>query len=49
LGTHYTTEGMKRRLNLYRSLNKLNTGWPIIIDFFKENKLDILTIDIMNK
>lgn len=49
VGTHYTQEGMERRIAEYRKLNLKDTGNPILIDFFKENKIDTLVIECENK
>jgi len=35
---------MNRRLAVYRKANDKSTGKPILIDFFKENKVEIFEI-----
>lgn len=47
--THYTQEGMERRIADYRKINQKDTGNSILIDFFKENKIDTLVIECENK
>lgn len=47
-GTHYNENDMKRRLEAYRKLNKEGTGQPIMLDFFREHKIDVRVIKIEN-
>ena len=44
-GTHYNEEGMIRRLANYRKNNDKSTGKPIFVDFFKENKVEVLDVN----
>lgn len=35
-GTHLTEKDMERRLKAFRQLNLEGTGFPIMVDFYKE-------------
>jgi len=39
LGTHYTEDGMKRRIELYKKNNTSDNGSPVLETFFKENTI----------
>lgn len=45
-GTHYTDEGMKRRLVAYRESNNNDKGNLTVQDFFTQNKSENLEIDV---
>ncbi|EGR27078.1 hypothetical protein IMG5_201950 [Ichthyophthirius multifiliis] len=47
--THYNEEGMNRRLGQFRKDNLQYTGNPILIDFFKENNVDVQQVNVFNK
>jgi len=40
---------MLRRISEYRKRNEKGTGNPILIDFFKENNIEVLEINAENK
>jgi adenylate kinase len=45
VGSHYTEEGMTRRINLYKTLNESIKGDLSLSDFFLKRKVDILALD----
>ncbi|KRX09632.1 P-loop containing nucleoside triphosphate hydrolase [Pseudocohnilembus persalinus] len=47
-GTHYTEEGMNTRLQQYRQNNNAQDGEFILSDFFKENGVEVLEINLEN-
>jgi len=44
LETHYTEEGMKRRLAVYKKDNVSEGGNSVLSTFFDENKIEILKV-----
>ena len=44
-GTHYTEEGMNRRLGLYKTSNESIKGDPSLTDFFTKNKVEVVCLD----
>jgi len=44
--THYTEEGMQRRLNIYNKNNISEGGSSVLSTFFKENNIDILNVNV---
>ena len=46
VGTHFNERDMKRRLKVFRALVDNSNGAPIVTDFFQENSIDILTIQL---
>jgi len=45
-GTHYTDEGMERRLKIYHDNNYSEAGNPVLLDFFKEHKIEIIKVNV---
>ena len=39
---------MARRLAQYKSVNQSEKGDPILVDFFKENSIEVQTISVEN-
>ncbi len=42
--THYTEEGMKRRLTVYKKDNFSESGNSVLKTFFNENKIKVLNV-----
>jgi hypothetical protein len=47
-GTHYTEPELARRLATFHAKNQQEFGDFVLCDFFKENKVDILELDLEN-
>lgn len=46
VGTHFTEEGMNRRLPIYNKLNTSENGAPIVWTFFENNNIEILRLKV---
>lgn len=46
--THFNEKEMLRRLNLYRKINNNANGQLILTNFFSENKIDIMNVNLEN-
>lgn len=44
--THYTEEGMNRRLDIYNKNNISEGGVSVLSTFFNENNIDILHVNV---
>jgi len=46
VGTHWTEDGMNRRIGGYKKNNFSDNGAPVLETFFKENGIQILKLDV---
>ena len=46
VGTHFTEEGMNRRLDIYNKNNISEGGVSVLSTFFNENNIDILHVNV---
>lgn len=46
--SHFTEKDMNRRLKVYRETNNPEKGKPILLNFFDENKIEVLNVNLEN-
>ena len=46
--THFNETDMTRRLKIYRETNNTEKGKPIMLNFFEENKIEVLNVNLEN-